>query len=70
MFSINTTMKDFAVPAGLAHCRHLKTVRTHLSGLVYHTIVAIDDPMFAGDGLTPEKWAEICVNGVVGNLIS
>ncbi|XP_025089137.1 small G protein signaling modulator 1-like isoform X4 [Pomacea canaliculata] len=51
----------------LAHCRHLKTVRTHLSGLVYHTIVAIDDPMFAGDGLTPEKWAEICVNGVVSN---
>lgn len=52
-------MKDFAVPAGLAHCRHLKTVRTHLSGLVYHTIVAIDDPMFAGDGLTPEKWADV-----------
>nr|KAG5690241.1 hypothetical protein BaRGS_026693 [Batillaria attramentaria] len=49
----------------LAHCRHLKTVRTHLSGLVYHAIVAVDDPVDASAGLTTEKWADICVNGVV-----
>ena len=40
-------------------------MRTHLSGLVYHAIVAVDDPEDASGGLTPEKWAEICVNGVV-----
>ncbi|KAL8561077.1 hypothetical protein ACOMHN_031021 [Nucella lapillus] len=51
----------------LAHCRHLKTVRTHLSGLVYHAIVAVDDPEDASAGLTPEKWANICLNGVVKN---
>ncbi|XP_070204553.1 small G protein signaling modulator 1-like isoform X3 [Littorina saxatilis] len=51
----------------LAHCRHLKTVRTHLSGLVYHTIVAVDNPEDASAGLTPEKWADICKNGVVSN---
>ncbi|XP_076434538.1 small G protein signaling modulator 1-like isoform X2 [Babylonia areolata] len=51
----------------LAHCRHLKTVRTHLSGLVYHAIVAVNDPDDASCGLTPEKWANICVNGVVTN---
>ncbi|KAK7474549.1 hypothetical protein BaRGS_00034194 [Batillaria attramentaria] len=51
----------------LAHCRHLKTVRTHLSGLVYHAIVAVDDPVDASAGLTTEKWADICVNGVVTN---
>ncbi|KAK3771333.1 hypothetical protein RRG08_024289 [Elysia crispata] len=49
----------------LAHCRHLKTVRTHLSGLVYHVIVAEDDPIDASDGLTLQAWDKLCCDGVV-----
>lgn len=49
----------------LAHCRHLKTVRTHLSGLVYHVIVAEDDPVDASDGLTLKAWDNLCCDGVV-----
>ncbi|KAL0979696.1 hypothetical protein UPYG_G00188360 [Umbra pygmaea] len=40
----------------LAYCRHLSTVRTHLSALVNHTIVAPDDPCDAFQGLTAEVW--------------
>uniref|UniRef100_A0A8C2FBJ3 Small G protein signaling modulator 1a n=1 Tax=Cyprinus carpio TaxID=7962 RepID=A0A8C2FBJ3_CYPCA len=41
---------------GLAYCRHLSTVRTHLSGLVNHTIVEPDVPTDAYGGLTTEVW--------------
>ncbi|XP_034451370.1 small G protein signaling modulator 1 isoform X1 [Hippoglossus hippoglossus] len=40
----------------LAYCRHLSTVRTHLSALVNHTIVAPDTPCDAYKGLTAEVW--------------
>ncbi|XP_026117213.1 small G protein signaling modulator 1 isoform X3 [Carassius auratus] len=40
----------------LAYCRHLSTVRTHLSGLVNHTIVEPDVPTDAYAGLTTEVW--------------
>lgn len=40
----------------LAHCRHLRTVRTHLAGLINPTIVSIDKPSDASGGLTKEKW--------------
>ncbi|XP_073696194.1 small G protein signaling modulator 1 [Garra rufa] len=40
----------------LAYCRHLSTVRTHLSGLVNHTIVEPDVPTDAYVGLTTEVW--------------
>ncbi|XP_061868445.1 small G protein signaling modulator 2 isoform X3 [Colius striatus] len=40
----------------LAHCRHLSTVRTHLSALVNHTIVPPDRPSAAG--LTKEVWSK------------
>ncbi|TRZ00603.1 hypothetical protein DNTS_016599, partial [Danionella cerebrum] len=41
---------------GLAYCRHLSTVRTHLSGLVNHAIVEPDAPSDAYRGLTTEVW--------------
>ncbi|KAM3867524.1 small G protein signaling modulator 1 [Diretmus argenteus] len=40
----------------LAYCRHLSTVRTHLSALVNHTIVEPDVPCAADTGLTAEVW--------------
>ncbi|KAJ8286089.1 hypothetical protein GJAV_G00034420 [Gymnothorax javanicus] len=40
----------------LAYCRHLSTVRTHLSALVNHTIVDPDVPHNAYGGLTVEVW--------------
>ncbi|XP_076007054.1 small G protein signaling modulator 1 isoform X2 [Genypterus blacodes] len=40
----------------LAYCRHLSTVRTHLSALVNHTIVEPDAPRDAFTGLTAEVW--------------
>ncbi|KAM3599743.1 uncharacterized protein V6R79_010663 [Siganus canaliculatus] len=40
----------------LAYCRHLSTVRTHLSALVNTTIVDPDVPHCARGGLTVEVW--------------
>ncbi|XP_041084797.1 small G protein signaling modulator 1-like isoform X1 [Polyodon spathula] len=40
----------------LAYCRHMSTVRTHLSALVNHTIVDRDVPHEASGGLTAEVW--------------
>ncbi|XP_053085080.1 small G protein signaling modulator 1 isoform X7 [Pangasianodon hypophthalmus] len=40
----------------LAYCRHLSTVRTHLSALVNHTIVMPDVPCDAYGGLTTPVW--------------
>ncbi|KAJ8263636.1 hypothetical protein COCON_G00160930 [Conger conger] len=40
----------------LAYCRHLSTVRTHLSALVNHAIVDPDVPCNAYGGLTAEVW--------------
>nr|XP_033811781.1 small G protein signaling modulator 1 isoform X2 [Geotrypetes seraphini] len=40
----------------LAYCRHLSTVRTHLSALVNHRIVSPDLPVDASAGLTAEIW--------------
>ncbi|XP_006890524.1 PREDICTED: small G protein signaling modulator 1 isoform X3 [Elephantulus edwardii] len=42
----------------LAYCRHLSTVRTHLSALVNHRIVSPDLPCSAGHGLTAVIWEQ------------
>jgi hypothetical protein len=49
----------------LAYCRHLTTVRTHLSGLVNQRIVAQDDPCDASEGLTRDKWDQMNVDGII-----
>ncbi|XP_048375292.1 small G protein signaling modulator 2 [Sphaerodactylus townsendi] len=42
----------------LAYCRHLSTVRMHLSALVNHTIIPPDKPTDASGGLTKEGWSK------------
>ncbi|CAN9510993.1 unnamed protein product [Ophioblennius macclurei] len=42
----------------LAYCRHLSTVRTHLSALVNHNIVPPDRPCEASGGLSREVWSK------------
>ncbi|KAM9852819.1 small G protein signaling modulator 2 [Aulostomus maculatus] len=42
----------------LAYCRHLSTVRTHLSALVNHNIVPPDRPCEASSGLSKEVWSK------------
>ncbi|XP_076367411.1 small G protein signaling modulator 1-like isoform X2 [Tachypleus tridentatus] len=49
----------------LAHCRHLRTVRTHLSGLVNPVIVSHKEPTDATSGLTSEVWNNLQESGCV-----
>ncbi|KAM5308425.1 small G protein signaling modulator 2 isoform 2-T2 [Glossophaga mutica] len=42
----------------LAHCRHLSTVRTHLSALVHHNIIPPAQPPGASGGLTKDVWSK------------
>lgn len=49
----------------LSHCRHLKTVRTHLSGLVNIQVISMDQPVDASHGLTAETWKKISETGRV-----
>lgn len=43
----------------LAYCRHLKTVRTHLTDLVNQAIVRPDAPADATGGITAARWTQI-----------
>ncbi|XP_065352074.1 small G protein signaling modulator 2-like isoform X2 [Cloeon dipterum] len=47
----------------LAYCRHLTTVRTHLSGLVHPAIISVQQPSDASAGLTEQKWLEMTSEG-------
>ncbi|XP_043910345.1 small G protein signaling modulator 2 isoform X1 [Protopterus annectens] len=42
----------------LAYCRHLSTVRTHLSALVNHAIIPPDKPTDASGGLSKDVWSK------------
>ncbi|XP_016066632.1 PREDICTED: small G protein signaling modulator 2 isoform X1 [Miniopterus natalensis] len=42
----------------LAYCRHLSTVRTHLSALVHHNIIPPARPPGATGGLSKEGWSK------------
>ncbi|KAG5897831.1 hypothetical protein JTB14_011831 [Gonioctena quinquepunctata] len=48
----------------LAYCRNLSTIRTHLSGLVNAKIINGDG---ANEGITLQKWTELCLEGVVSD---
>lgn len=49
---------SFLTVVGLAYCRHLSTVRTHLSALVHHNIIPPDRPPGASGGLTKDVWSK------------
>ena len=51
--------------SGLSHCRHLKTVRTHLSGLVHSPAVSMVSPTDASAGLTADVWQQMKQTGLV-----
>uniref|UniRef100_A0A2K5UIZ4 Small G protein signaling modulator 1 n=1 Tax=Macaca fascicularis TaxID=9541 RepID=A0A2K5UIZ4_MACFA len=53
----------------LAYCRHLSTVRTHLSALVNHMIVSPDLPCDAGQGLTAGIWEQYLQDSTVDEQI-
>ncbi|KAM4795704.1 small G protein signaling modulator 2 [Rhinophrynus dorsalis] len=42
----------------LSYCRHLSTVRRHLSALVHHSIIPPDKPTDASGGVTKEVWSK------------
>lgn len=66
-----TTMKRQIISRAfygwLAYCRHLSTVRTHLSGLV-HGIITPD--IGADNGLTEERWKDLHDENGIVNLES
>lgn len=53
---------------GLAYCRHLSTVRTHLSALVNPAIIEPDNPHDAKGGLSAEVWKTFLQDSSVSRI--
>ena len=55
----------FHMLTGLSYCRHLKTVRTHLSGLVNSELPVSEPHGAASKGLTADVWQSVMNGGEV-----
>ncbi|XP_046443942.1 small G protein signaling modulator 1-like isoform X2 [Daphnia pulex] len=51
----------------LGHCRHLRTVRTHLSGLVNDAIISRNNSCDENSGVNEKSWSRLVVDGVLSN---
>ncbi len=52
----------------LAYCRHLKTVRAHLTSLVYPMSIEVNEQLTPNLSLTIESWTELFLNKQKENL--
>ncbi|XP_078490653.1 small G protein signaling modulator 1 isoform X3 [Ciona intestinalis] len=52
----------------LAHCRHLMTVRTHLSEMVHNQVMSPSSPTDATRGVNQTTWKEIFVDGKLTSM--
>lgn len=67
LFPLRGFIWNWCLCPGLAYCRHLSTVRTHLSALVNHNIVPPDRPCEASGGLSREVWSKYQKDCKVGH---